>query len=757
MNINNNKSLKMKRLSTLLLVLTALMALPLTASAAETTFDFENNPQGWPVGEGVNFADGNLTSPLIVGEVTLANVQGDASQPARIMRANDGVSALYVYKNGSIQLSVAEGRAITKMEVTMKSGSSFDLAASTGAVEANVWTGNAQEVLFTSSATRMMLKLVVTTDDADDATVKPAVETFDVEAENIAAFNAVEDGKTVKLTLKDAQVNVFDDIFNFYFIEDATGATGLTGVSFNAGDCLNGYIIGTKSSSALDYSGEYPDYVEIKLAASNADNVKAEAGELKSTPIEVGAIADGKNHGRLLTVNNVEIRKEGRFYYAYSGDDRVQVKDAYMVLPYDYEWPEQAKSVTGVATYNGARWQLAPTKAEDIVEAGTEEPVVATFDFTSENLRGYMGESLSDVKGYILNETYTVENVRLTITAGSAPSRIYSDKNRGNCLVMYKEYSTLTFVAPEGKAIEKVEFTYAGSGSLDFTASPAGLEGNVWTGNAEAVRFLDNATAFLSNAVVTLTDKSAETIELMPIVYTEVANLAEFNDLENGTYAQVTLKDAEVTGKSADGSTTVFVQDATGGAWIQYTTLNDRLQEQTKISGTFYVVKRVASGNPQMKETEDTPQSEFTVESADQLTCIEGSIAEVNVAQNLNRVVKISGANLTVSNNSGVLTQNGVSINVNNGTATANQQLHKIDDWTDQEDINMVAILVATTNTPNLEKNQLLPISIEKNITDGIATVNASDADVEVYNLQGIRLNRLQKGLNIVGGKKVLR
>jgi hypothetical protein len=64
-----------------------------------------------------------------------------------------------------------------------------------------------------------------------------------------------------------------------------------------------------------------------------------------------------------------------------------------------------------------------------------------------------------------------------------------------------------------------------------------------------------------------------------------------------------------------------------------------------------------------------------------------------------------------------------------------------------------VAILTASSAT----KNQLLPISMVEEAS-GIETIHNSQFTVtnSIYNLQGIRLNSLQKGLNIVNGKKVV-
>ena len=343
------------------------------------------------------------------------------------------------------------------------------------------------------------------------------------------------------------------------------------------------------------------------------------------------------------------------------------------------------------------------------------EPIVATFNFADPNFRNPVGTATTDVAGYIYNETFTTEGISLQITAGSAPSRIYVDANRGQNLVTYKEYTTLTFRAPEGKAITKIEFTAAGNSNINnLTASSGEIEGMVWTGNAAGVRFLQGGTSYLANAIVTLEAAGEATAALPAIEYTECANIAAFNALEAGTYAKITLTDAEVIGKSADGYSTVWVQDATGGAWIQYTSLNDRLQEGTKVNGTVFTIKRFTSGNPQLKEAEATINSEIASEAISSYTVVEGTIEEVNVAENLNKVVKISGATLAMTSASaGKLTQSESTIDVNNGTETANMQLHKIADWEKDkvlENITITAILVAKSATAN----QLLPISIDQ-------------------------------------------
>ena len=381
----------------------------------------------------------------------------------------------------------------------------------------------------------------------------------------------------------------------------------------------------------------------------------------------------------------------------------------------------------------------------------------ATFDFTSASIRENIGTAMTDVKGFIYNEIFTAENVTLQITAGSAPSRIYVDANRGQNLVTYTQYATLTFKAPDGYAITKIDFTAAGNSNISKLAPSSGtVEGMTWTGNAEGVRFTQGGTSYLANAIVTLAAKDGSTTALPAIEYKECANIAAFNALSAGDYAKVTLTDAEVIGKSDDGYSTVWIQDATGGCWIQYTSLNDKLAEKTKVNGVVYVAARSTSGNIQMKEAEATLQSEITSTEISDYAIVEGTIAEVNVAANKNKVVKITGATLEeTSATAGTLTQGDVTIAVNNGSAGANQQLHKIAEWakdTKLENVTIVAILVGKSAT----ENQLMPISITTGGT-GIANVNAANADhVAIYNLQGVGLNQLQKGIHIVNGKKVV-
>lgn len=748
----------MKKISTLFLVLMALLALPQTVSADEFTFDFENNNLNLTVGSGAGFADGALTTPVTSGEVTLTSVKGTASYDAIVMSDNNGVISLNVYKNGAIKFGAVEGKAVVKVAATMKS-KTFALTPSSGSIADNVWTGNATEVTFSADALYSFLKIVVTTAAENSETVKPAAVTYDVEAANIAAFNAAEDGKTVKLTLTNAKVNGVKS--DSYYVEDASGATVIKGVTLTAGTALNGYIIGTKSTdNNIDYVNEPAAAVEYQLTATDASTFEATTTTLTGTVMTGADAAAQANYGRLITLENVAISGTGQNKTLTVDGTALAIKarDYMGVLPTDYTWPEQASKITGVVIYYMTGWFLMPISADAIVAAG-EQPTEVTFDFSNSSLMT-PGTKLTDPAGFIFNKTFTVDNVALQVTAGSAQSAIYTDANRGTCLAMFPMYAMMGITAPEGYAVTKIEFTQAGSGNLNMTPVVGTVDDHTWTGNADVVYFempQKQGTAYLSKVTITLAEKNAETVTAT-INYTECANIAAFNAQEDGTPAKVTLTDAEVTGISANGYGTAWIQDATGGCLIQYCSLIEGLKEKTKLNGIVYVIARQNSGNTQMKDAIDTPQSTLAAETIDEYSMVEGTLAEVNVAANLNKVVKISGASFVATNaTAGTLTQGEATIEVNNGSATANQQLHKITDtWvkdeTKMENVTIVAILTAKSATVK----QLLPLSMTAGGT-GIAEVNAENAqNVQIFNLQGVRLNQLQKGINIVNGKKVV-
>ena len=367
--------------------------------ATGAVFDIQNNNGNWGVGEGADFEKGNFTE-LTMDGVVLTNIQGEANNAARIMKnASKGIY-IQCFKKNSLKFTAPEGKAITKIEVTMQSGA-FDFTPSTGTVAENVWTGNATEVTFNNAAgTRYIWKFVVTIADENAETVKPEPEAkdFDVEVATLSDFNALESGMKVKLSFRNVRVNAYNSLLYLAYLQDDTGVAELnlkkTGIKIKNGDLLNGFIIGQKEVRDLDYTGSYADMKEQLLnptEATNSDNLSVvdgstlPQGDIQNVSV-VEAAKEG-NHGRLFTISNVAVEKSGRFYYAVQGENRIQVNDELSVMGDSYEWPAKVASLSGLVTYNGARWQISPLKVEDVV-SGIIDLKAEAADKAIYNLQG---------------------------------------------------------------------------------------------------------------------------------------------------------------------------------------------------------------------------------------------------------------------------------------------------------------------------------------------------------------------------------
>ena len=300
---------------------------------------------------------------------------------------------LQCFKENSLKLTAPEGKAIVKVVVTMQSGS-FDLTPSTGEVADNVWTGNASEVIFANeNGTRYIWAISVFLADENEETVKPATA---VEVANIAAFNALENGTLAKLTLSNARVNGYYDLRGAYYVEDATGAVAIKGVTLTVGTALNGYIIGTKTD---DTSVEMDEtVVEYALTADDATTFEAVETTVEGTTMTIDAIGTQANYGKLISVENVTISGSGQNKTLTDAvGNTIKARDLMAVLPADYTWPKNASKLTGILVYNVTSWVLMPISAEAIVVPQTNNIKVRKAEQGDEpvyNLKGIQQDGL---------------------------------------------------------------------------------------------------------------------------------------------------------------------------------------------------------------------------------------------------------------------------------------------------------------------------------------------------------------------------
>ena len=229
--------------------------------------------------------------------------------------------------------------------------------------------------------------------------VQPRV--YDVkEAATIAEFNAIENGKVVKLALTDARVNAFNDLDRAYYVEDASGATVIKGVNLTKSTVLNGYVIGTKEITDVDYVNVPSQAYEHSLTVDASWSAyEAAETELVGTPMTIAEAAVQANYGRLVTLSDVEITQIGNGLNKQLKDaagNTIKARDLFGILPSDYEWPAKATSITGVVLYYMTGWFLMPISVEAIVADATGIETIHNSQFTVKN-------SIYNLQGIRLN------------------------------------------------------------------------------------------------------------------------------------------------------------------------------------------------------------------------------------------------------------------------------------------------------------------------------------------------------------------
>ena len=115
------------------------------------------------------------------------------------------------------------------------------------------------------------------------------------------------------------------------------------------------------------------------------------------------------------------------------------------------------------------------------------------------------------------------DGVVLTSTSGTTPTRMWNDFNLGPQLRVYNG-ATLTFTAPEGYQITKIEFV---ASRFDLTTTDGTLIDQTWEGSAPSVTFDVNATTNISTVLLTFDRPVVDGIDSVttgtdaaPVIYT---------------------------------------------------------------------------------------------------------------------------------------------------------------------------------------------------------------------------------------------
>lgn len=355
----------------------------LSASAAtqENVYDFAGNNLNLEVATPADWE--NPTKGVISGmelrqgDVVLTSVDG--AKVNRMWQTNAGVTYLQV--GGKLTITADAGRAITGITFEVQNYKFFlEAQAGNGELDAvnYVWNGNSTAITFDNenaaneyNTQSLLLKMTVTTDDANDQTYTPDATTY-VEVGTIAEFNALEVGTLAKLSLNNAQVNGVD--WSAAYVEDATGAVEFDGLNLDLerGDILNGYIYVKRGQFYYD---EDPDDDQPGRERPQATNdaltstdtfTKTSGNTLQPTLFTMSELLNDANFSKLVAVNNVTIGLSGRFYIAEAEGLQVRVNDMLGYLPEGTAIPDdgQVCNITGIFSWNGIACQIYLTSLE---------------------------------------------------------------------------------------------------------------------------------------------------------------------------------------------------------------------------------------------------------------------------------------------------------------------------------------------------------------------------------------------------------
>ena len=384
----------------------------LTANATtqENVYDFAANNLNLEVATPADWEDATKGvisgQELRQGDVVMTAVDG--AKTNRMWRTNAGVTYLQV--GGKITITADEGRAITGITFTVQNYKFFlEAQAGNGSLDANnyVWTGNSTAITFDNenagneyNTQSLLLTMVVTTDDANDDTYTPLATTY-VEVGSIAEFNALEVGTLAKLALNNAQVNGVD--WSAAYVEDATGAVEFDGLNLDLlrGDILNGYIYVKRGQFYYDDdpSDDVPGRERPQATndvLTSADTYTMTRGnELQPTEFTMPELLNDANFSKLISLRNVSITKNGRFYVAEADGEQVRVNDMLGYLPLDFVMPENGEKcdITGIFSWNGLAYQIYLTSVKintaitsvDVDTIVKESPV---YNFMGREMRG---------------------------------------------------------------------------------------------------------------------------------------------------------------------------------------------------------------------------------------------------------------------------------------------------------------------------------------------------------------------------------
>ena len=261
--------------------------------------------------------------------------------------------------------------------------------------------------------------------------------------------------------------------------------------------------------------------------------------------------------------------------------------------------------------------------------AGLLARTTVTFDFAANPWKLPLSEG-SDKAG-VVTKPITQDGVVLTATDGSTPTQMFSGNFR-----VYAD-GTITFTAPEGKVVEKIEFTGSPI-NLDTKVGTYNTTSRIWTQptpQVNAVTFSASGKATkISKAVLTIADPGEEA---EVVVLPEIADFASLKAAEQDKAVKLTVTNGKVV---YAGSKDLIVEDATGA--IDFYNWGIKATAGQVINGTVEAKYAEFFGMPQAAKTANTDIAALTITDGEAVAPVAMEFAEAMKATSYLKYVTLT-------------------------------------------------------------------------------------------------------------------
>ena len=261
--------------------------------------------------------------------------------------------------------------------------------------------------------------------------------------------------------------------------------------------------------------------------------------------------------------------------------------------------------------------------------AGLLARTTVTFDFAANPWKLPLSEG-SDKAG-VVTKPITQDGVVLTATDGSTPTQMFSGNFR-----VYAD-GTITFTAPEGKVVEKIEFTGSPI-NLDTKVGTYNTTSKIWTQptpQVNAVTFSASGKATkISKAVLTIADPGEEA---EVVVLPEITDFASLKASEQDKAVKLTVTNGKVV---YAGSKDLIVEDATGA--IDFYNWGIKATAGQVINGTVEAKYSEFMGMPQAAKTANTDIAALTITDGDAVAPVAMEFAEAMKAASYLKYVTLT-------------------------------------------------------------------------------------------------------------------